>query len=312
MSIGFIKITRDAQELFENDIDAFIVLMQMAFRARWKDSQYNKDGLELGEALIGKEDSIRLKLNEQRYRDAKKRIEQKYKKATFKGTNKGTIGKFTDNSVCDLNIQKENEQKNEQKNDQRTSGRTIKERAKNEQAPPNEERKKERTVSVSKETSTASAISSPSSPDFSIDRKVVEEALSAKGIKKPEDQRQILKSYGAQKVWLGLQHIFSQGFEIETTPIKALNWACKIEAWKFQSVKKETPREIIEAYFSDGKNYNGYICGMDSKGIWFYSGPNYSPGVSYECKTFSATFANLCEKLGIENPLKKTINIKEA
>ena len=110
MQHGFIKLQRAAEELFYTDQDCFLLLTQMAFRALREDSRFNKHKLKPNQCFIG--DYKAIGLSEQRYRDAKKRIEQKYKIATFKGTNKGTIGTFLDTSVYDINSGLDNGQEN--------------------------------------------------------------------------------------------------------------------------------------------------------------------------------------------------------
>lgn len=113
MASGFIKISRDGFELIEKDPDAFILLSLIAKRAKRIKNKFDRDGLEIGQAFIG--DYQVIGLTEQRYRDAKKRIEQNYKLATFKGTNKGTIATLLNTDVYDINCNSDNEQINEQK-----------------------------------------------------------------------------------------------------------------------------------------------------------------------------------------------------
>jgi len=128
MSNGFIKLQRSAQELFENDTDAFLLLTQIAFRALRKNSKYNSQNLQPGQALIGDYKSIGL--TEQRYRDTKYRLEYKYKLISFKGTNKGTVATILDTTIYDINCEEENEQ--DTSYSYATIG-TTKERTKNEQ-----------------------------------------------------------------------------------------------------------------------------------------------------------------------------------
>ena len=112
---GFIKLMREAEELFDKDIDAFVILTQMAFRSRRSSSKYDSDNLKANESLIG--DHEKLKMSDRRYRDAKERVEHKYKLGTFKGTNKGTIATLTTTEIYDIN----SIVNDEQKDDQRTS-----------------------------------------------------------------------------------------------------------------------------------------------------------------------------------------------
>ena len=132
-NFGHIKLQRAAEELFLIDGDAYLLLTQIAFRANRRESKYNKHNLKTNEALVG--DYENCHLSEQRYRDAKERIELKYKLATFKGTNKGTIATLLNTEIFDINPENKNDQKNEQ--------RTTQERTRNEQRTTNEEAKKE-------------------------------------------------------------------------------------------------------------------------------------------------------------------------
>lgn len=174
------------------------------------------------------------------------------------------------------------------------------------------EKKEKEDISGSKEPSTSLAAKPPSSPEFSISKETVREALIAKGFVKREDQEQLFKSWGASKVWIGLQFIFSDDFIIEQTPIQALNWVCKTEAWKKPKLRKISPKEVVEAHFVDGRVYNGYMCGMNSISIWFYAVSGTKFQSLYDDKFFSTKFAKFCEEIGLENPFKKTFNIMEA
>ncbi len=140
MSNGWIKLQRFAEELLDNDQDSYLLMSQIAFRALRKESIFNKHNLKPGQALIG--DYLSCGLSEQRYRDAKTRIEKKYKFATFKGTNKGTIATLLNSEFCDINLESENEQKNET--------RTNRERTENEQRTTKEEEKKLRNEEAKK------------------------------------------------------------------------------------------------------------------------------------------------------------------
>lgn len=91
-------------DLIAKDPDCFILLTNIALRARRiPDVFYN---LKIGEAFLGDYKKMGLK-TEQRYRTAKNNA-QKYGLATFKATNKGTIGRLTDSSVYDIKIYNKN------------------------------------------------------------------------------------------------------------------------------------------------------------------------------------------------------------
>jgi len=147
MSNGFIKLQRSAQELFENDTDAFLLLTQIAFRALRKNSKYNSQNLQPGQALIGDYKSIGL--TEQRYRDTKYRLEYKYKLISFKGTNKGTVATILDTTIYDINCEEENEQ--DTSYSYATIG-TTKERTKNEQTNEQENEQKQPLVASNLDT----------------------------------------------------------------------------------------------------------------------------------------------------------------
>jgi hypothetical protein len=108
---GFIQIQRQAEELFESDLDAYLLMTQIMFRALRKESKYNKHKLQINQALVG--DYKAISLTRQRYRDAMDRIENRYRLASFKGTNKGTIATLLNVEFCDINCEKTNHQTNE-------------------------------------------------------------------------------------------------------------------------------------------------------------------------------------------------------
>ena len=122
MSKGFIKLNREAEELLEQDPNAFLLLTQIALRCKWKKTRFDDGKTQVGEALIG--DYENCGLSEKAYRLAKQRLSDR-KFAAFKGTSKGTIAKLLDNSVYDLNLEDEVYQKGEQKDRLRADkGRT--------------------------------------------------------------------------------------------------------------------------------------------------------------------------------------------
>jgi len=85
----------------------FALLSLIAFRARRTDG-FNGDGLKIGEALIGDFKSVGL--TPRTYRTAKNRLE-KWKKAKFKTTNKGTIAKLINSDIYDINTEESDKQK---------------------------------------------------------------------------------------------------------------------------------------------------------------------------------------------------------
>jgi hypothetical protein len=118
MNKPFVKLYRQAEELLENDWQCFLLLTQIALRAIRVDSKYNKHNLKPGQAFVG--DCRTIGLSEQQYRDAKYRIQFKYKIATFKGTNKGTIATLLNSEIYDINIDNEERTREQTKNGQGT------------------------------------------------------------------------------------------------------------------------------------------------------------------------------------------------
>jgi hypothetical protein len=91
----------DALELIQANRNAFILAYVIGCRARYRQG-FNADGLEQGEAMLG--DFKSYGMSEREYRTAKAQL-TKWRFATFKTTNKGTLGKLIDTRLFDpLNI----------------------------------------------------------------------------------------------------------------------------------------------------------------------------------------------------------------
>jgi hypothetical protein len=114
---GYIKFVRspESEELIR-DPKAFALLASIAFRARWR-SGLGVDDVQLGEALIG--DFRRAGMTRGEYREATKRL-CKYRLATFRTTNRGTLAKLASSKVFDLNAGP-TQDNNNQRNNQRTA-----------------------------------------------------------------------------------------------------------------------------------------------------------------------------------------------
>ncbi|AUR92836.1 hypothetical protein NVP1177O_71 [Vibrio phage 1.177.O._10N.286.45.E10] len=96
---GFIKYMRSEEsEFLLKYPNANHLFMVMAFRARRTDHPMN--GLKAGQCFLGDYSSIGL--TERQYRTAKKQLTD-WKLATFKGTNKGTVGTIVNTKVYDIN-----------------------------------------------------------------------------------------------------------------------------------------------------------------------------------------------------------------
>ena len=83
---------QEALELISANPNAFVLAYLIAYRAQWT-NRFNRHDLQMGEALLG--DFTAYGMTEREYRTAKGHLE-KWGFATFKTTNKGTIGKLTD------------------------------------------------------------------------------------------------------------------------------------------------------------------------------------------------------------------------
>ena len=106
---GWFKAIRnpDALELIKANPFAYILASVISRRARWSDG-FSALGLGPGEAMLGDFPEYGMK-TERQYRTAKKDLE-KWGFATFRTTNKGTIGKLTDTRLfsvlnCDFDGQ---------------------------------------------------------------------------------------------------------------------------------------------------------------------------------------------------------------
>jgi hypothetical protein len=82
-------------ELIKLNSNAFLLAYIIAHRAHWR-GEFNQHGLANGEAFLG--DYATCGMTERGYRTAKQQLE-KFKFATFRATNKGTIGKLIDSRL---------------------------------------------------------------------------------------------------------------------------------------------------------------------------------------------------------------------
>tara|TARA_Y100001963_G_scaffold160156_1_gene268415 strand:- start:4325 stop:5026 length:702 start_codon:yes stop_codon:yes gene_type:complete len=124
---GFIKYMRSEEaEFLLKYPNANHLFMVMAFRARRTDHPMN--GLKAGQCFLGDYSSIGM--TERQYRTAKKQLSD-WNLATFKGTNKGTVGTILNTRVYDIN--------EELRDEQEVTKETSKRRASDEQATTNKE-----------------------------------------------------------------------------------------------------------------------------------------------------------------------------
>jgi hypothetical protein len=96
--------SEEAEELQKRYPAAFLLLCQIARRARWKSCPITK--LMAGEAFIGDWKDAGLR-TEMQYRHAKKTLE-KAGLVTFRGTNKGTIATITNTMIFSISPEADN------------------------------------------------------------------------------------------------------------------------------------------------------------------------------------------------------------
>lgn len=96
--VKFLDHSPEFYALIRQRPTAFVLLALIADRAR-KSPLDIDDGVEIGEAYIG--DVEEYKATPQSYRTDKKYLE-KFKIATFKSTNRGTIAKIVNSSIFDI------------------------------------------------------------------------------------------------------------------------------------------------------------------------------------------------------------------
>ena len=112
-------------EMLNKNPNAFILLYFIATRA-WRGPGMSPRDCDIGEALIG--DSARMGMTQQKYRTAKKHLEN-MGFITTKSTSKGTVAKLINTELFDPNFDFGNDQINEQL--------TNKQRATNDQVTTN-------------------------------------------------------------------------------------------------------------------------------------------------------------------------------
>lgn len=139
MSNGFVALNRgqDTEQLLLKYPKAFLLLTQIALRARWSREPNPITRLEFGQAFIGDYKSAGLS-TEQEYRTAKQ-VLGTTGQATFRGTSKGTVATLTDSAIWSVT----KPGNNDQSNDPGTNQSTNKKRSINEQATTNHKENKE-------------------------------------------------------------------------------------------------------------------------------------------------------------------------
>lgn len=129
---GFIKLNRirELEELFKHPHE-WTLLSIIAYRLKRTENKY--DNLEIGEAQIG--DIKNMGMTQRAYRTAKQNLE-KWKLATFKTTNKGTIAKLYDTRVYDINQQTKRQAECQSVDKQSDKPATTNNNVKNEKKKP--------------------------------------------------------------------------------------------------------------------------------------------------------------------------------
>ncbi len=124
MSEPFLKLikSKETMELLTNAPNAFLLLTQIAMRAKRTDD-FNIHGLTIGQALVGDYESIGL--TERKYRTAKAQL-QSWGFATFKGTNKRTIANLINSMVFDINEECKGRAKRRTRDEQETTNKKYK------------------------------------------------------------------------------------------------------------------------------------------------------------------------------------------
>jgi hypothetical protein len=97
----------DALELIRTNHHAFVLASIIAIRARWNTAGFFRHNLKPGEALLGDYESYGM--TEREYRTAKDNL-SKWRFATFKTTNKGTVGSLIDTRLFSVLNDKGDEQ----------------------------------------------------------------------------------------------------------------------------------------------------------------------------------------------------------
>ena len=136
-----------AKELLAANMNAFLLLWQIAYRAK-RTNSFCRYNLAIGEAFLG--DFKNIGLTEGKYRYAKKFL-AKHRFATFRTTNDGTIAKLTNFEVFDPNLEDSNGQHNTPATNQRRTNNEPTTTNKNDKNENND--KNEKGNSSVKETS---------------------------------------------------------------------------------------------------------------------------------------------------------------
>jgi hypothetical protein len=112
--------TDETSVLIASHPSAFLLLTQIAMRAKWKNCGIS--GMKAGEAFIGDWQEAGLR-SRQAYRHAKDVLERNHL-ATFRGTNKGTIATLSNSMIYSITTPAEEPSNNQQRNQPTTTNHT--------------------------------------------------------------------------------------------------------------------------------------------------------------------------------------------
>jgi hypothetical protein len=208
MTEGFIKFYRDrGRELLEEDPKAFLLLAQIASRARRTAARYSRVVLNVNQAFIG--DPQTIGLSRQEYRNAQKRL-TRYGLATFKPTNQGTIATLISVEVYDINAE---EITTQEKPTTLSMKKTEKEPMKNQPI------KHQKPLTRMKEQEECKKTTTPVDGE-----PFLYESLQNQPHLSAEDKLSLM-AYSKDRVLKALE--WAATAKIKTTLIQALNWHCR-------------------------------------------------------------------------------------
>jgi hypothetical protein len=141
-STGWFRASRYPQmpELVKSSRTAFVLAYALAYRARWNDAAFNPFNLQPGEAIC---DYLNWGLSEQEFRNARDKLKE-WGFATFRATNKGTVGKLVDMRLFSVLLVESNEQRYGHSNGPAATGATDKERPEQRHTKSKEQKSRER------------------------------------------------------------------------------------------------------------------------------------------------------------------------
>ncbi len=251
MTQGFIKLNREnGVKLLEADPQAFLLLTQIAMRARRMDGEYSMIPLKANQAFLG--DHEKAGLSQQQYRNTKKRL-VRYGLATFEPTNKGTVATLTSTEVYDINAEPaitlnqqsissmKTQEKEQTKNEQATSEKPtgIKQGSNHEPVTRMKECKKATTATRNADVALYECLQN-------------HQHLST-------EEKQSLMVYPEIRVQKAIEWV--SRVQIKQTLIQALHWHCKQATPPLppeNSFSGKTPQEVAAWEYTRFLETHGY------------------------------------------------------